>query len=104
MLEDHTSAIDLVVVCLHWGGCEIYVDHGVDEPVLVDVTPLLAILEPNKAGIELVSPIMVLVKVQVLEKMMSLIMGLVSPTMRFVKVRVVERMMSSMMGLVKLWC
>ena len=38
-------------------------DHRVDEPVLVDVTPLLLRPEPNTIGTELVSLLMGLVKI-----------------------------------------
>ena len=50
VLEDDISSVDLIAVCLKWGGCEIYVDHGVDEPVFSNVTYLLIGPEPNTAG------------------------------------------------------
>ena len=34
LLEDDNSAIDFIAMCLEWGGCEIYVNHRVDDLVL----------------------------------------------------------------------
>ena len=56
VLEDDTSSIDLIVVCLKSGGCEIYVDHRVDEPVFSDVTHLLTGSEPNTSWAKVVKP------------------------------------------------
>ena len=56
VLEDDTSAVDLITICLKWGSCDIYMDNGVDELVLADVTPLLTGLEPNIVGAGVVKP------------------------------------------------
>ena len=50
VLEDDTSVVDLISICLKWGSYDIYVDNGVDEPVLTDVTPLLTGPKPNTVG------------------------------------------------------
>ena len=56
VLEDDTSAVDLITICLKWGSCDIYVNNGVDELVLADVTSLLIGSELNIVGAGIVKP------------------------------------------------